>query len=250
MTTDQKKTLGQLLKESFALFSGNIVKLAFVTLAVFLPLEALILLVFQQLDIGQAVNLKYLSQNQLLGYIFVNLASTIVLFLYQIALFKTIESADKNEGLALQQSYKCAFALFGSYLVVTSLVILKVLLWSLLLLIPGMIFGIFYSFANLALIIDGKKGTQALIYSKHMVKPAVWKFVGNVLALVLIMIPLNFFIAFAVAMIFGQNDANYFELMPAIGGAITSIVIAITGSYASVFFYSLYKELKVRTESI
>lgn len=248
--TDQQKTLGRLLAESFSLFSGNILKLTAVTFAVYLPLEATTLLVFKWLDIGQVVNLKYFSNGQLWGYIIIQCVTTFFLFLYQIAFIKTVESADKKENFTLQGSYQKAFALFGSCLCVIGLVILKVFLWSLLFLVPGIIFGILYSFANLAFIVDGKKGKQALIYSKQLVKPAIWRLMGNLLVIVLVIAVLNIFIVLITMAAFGQNTGNYFEFIPAVGSSVTRVITTIIGGYASAFYYFLYKELKSHQEVI
>lgn len=110
------------------------------------------------------------------------MAVTFLFFLlYLSAMIKTIQWADEGKPLSVVASYRWALRTFGSYLWVKFLFVLKVALWSLLLVVPGIIFGIFYSLSGMAFVIDGKKGEAAFVHSRRIVQANFVAYVGYIL---------------------------------------------------------------------
>ena len=74
-----------------------------------------------------------------------------------VVILNFIHQAQNRGQPHIWQNVKKAVLIFKEYLYVKLLYVVRVLLWFLLFLIPGFIFGVLYSFASFALIIDGKK---------------------------------------------------------------------------------------------
>ena len=236
---EEKRGLGTLLQESFSVFTDNITRLVVVTLIAYLPVG----IAFS----CYLVYLKGQSWQGLVGSFILLIAITAILFLlYPVALIRMIQSINAQEELTPLASYQKAWGVIASYLWIGTIVLFKVILWSLLFIIPGIIFGIFYSFWYLAFLIDNKRGNEALIYSKKIIKPNFWPYVGYSLVLVFIMVVVYLLIGFVVKLLFGVPVRGSFSLMPTIGSFFRSILEGIVSIYATIFCYKLYKELKSR----
>lgn len=86
----------------------------------------------------------------------------------------------KNYEGTAQEAFKEARPWAMPYLGLSLLTVILILLWSLLLIIPGIIFSIFYSFAVYALFFEDKKGLAAIKRSKSLVKNYWWPVAGRV----------------------------------------------------------------------
>jgi hypothetical protein len=100
---------------------------------------------------------------------------------------------------------------FLSYIWISILVGVITLVGALLLIIPGIIFAIWYSLASYALLIEGKKGVHALNRSKELVKGHFWKVLGafvlTTLFYALITLILFFGLSLLVGIITGAPNA-------------------------------------------
>jgi hypothetical protein len=109
---------------------------------------------------------------------------------------------------------------------------------------PGIIFGLFYSLAGMAHLIEGKKGKEALIYSKELIKPYIIKYSDYLLAVIIIILFVTAVIIYVVDKLmifltsknlyFFTNVADYFE----------TLVIINAGIFFIVFLYLIYSQLR------
>lgn len=238
-----KKTLGMLLGDSLGIFKDNMAKMIQVVLIAYIPLEVLIVVLVLAIS-GQAGDAGTFNVSRfLLSLVFLVVTIGISL-LYQVAVVKTVESVDKKQPLEPLALYKTALADMGGYLVVALWVMVKVLLWSLLLVIPGVIFGILYSFATFAFLLDRKKGIEALQFSRGIIRANVWRFIGNSLAVGLITGSIYFVIKIILALIFGVPAQSNPTLLSLTGQGLGNIFNAVIGVYVFIFYYLLYGEFK------
>ena len=241
---ERTKNLGQLLSDSVTLLTENITKFLLVTLIVYLPLIIL--------TVGfKGLMLHPQSFSLGVGFILIMAVIMIVLFvLYPIVIIKMIQSADRGEDLTPMASYREALSIWGPYLIVVLWAIGKVVLWSLLLIIPGILFGILYSFSNMAVLLDGKRGQEALVYSKQIIKPQFWSYVGYSAAVAVIMLILYLAIRFAISAVLGAPTANDTSMRSIIIGTAGNFLTAIVNIYGTIFSYFLYREFKGRTSIV
>ena len=255
------KGVFKILKKSFSLYFKNIFRLIEIVAWVSVPASIFFVVFFYW---GLPERALYM-----LG--FISYPSTFVLLLLLNAvLIKIIQAMDEGRYLSTLSVYASALTLFGSYLWVLVLVTLRIMLWSLpfvlsclisfwirqsggpmwpfglslVFLVPVFIAVGYYSFSSLAFLIDGRKGNQALVESKRIIKPNFWKFLGNIFVVFLIMAPL-----------YGQiyrwmdkvvttplSAMNFFPLL--LFNCLINLLAVTINVFPMVFFYFLYKQFQ------
>jgi hypothetical protein len=100
------------------------------------------------------------------------LAALVGLLLYQVltgAITRTIAAEVTGQDLDLEQSYRFGFARLGPILVVSVLVGLATLLGLIVFIIPGIYIGVRLAVSIQALVVEGKRGTEAMRRSWDLV---------------------------------------------------------------------------------
>ena len=118
-----------------------------------------------------------------------------------------------------------------------------------MLIVPGILFAIFYAYSVFAVIIDGKKGNSALRYSKDVVTSDVWRYIGNITAAWLVTLPCYIIIHLIVTLLFGDKTGNNIGLLPTTGEALTNLCGVVISVYVMIFSYLLYEELKKQVKA-
>jgi len=93
-----------------------------------------------------------------------------------IGAFLLLKKNYEGEEMAI---FKETAAYFWPYLGLVLLTALFVLLWTLLLIIPGIIYGVFYSFAVFAFFFEDKRGLAAIRRSASLVTGYFWPVFGR-----------------------------------------------------------------------
>jgi len=173
----------------------------------------------------------------------INFIIFLFLLLYLAALTKAIHTADVGEKPGAVSSYRQALNIFGPYLWVKTLSLFKVLCWTLLFIVPGIVAGIFYSFSGMALVVGGKRGKEALTFSWDITRPNIKKYLLHVLSMsaFLLVACTAIILYFDSVLVFlelrGQffwaDVVDYFEIG----------FVVMSGIFGLVFFYYLYREL-------
>ncbi len=114
---------------------------------------------------------------------FFAIAAVIVLGIWiNIAIIKMTQTVLKNEKTDFVKVANEAWTVFWSYLWVSILVGVITLLGTIALVIPGIIFFVWFAFSALAVVLDGKKGNEALFASKAVVKGRFFSVLWRLLA--------------------------------------------------------------------
>jgi len=148
-----------------------------------------------------------------------------------MALIRTIIDRENNEETDLTKAYERSYKSFFSYLWVQVLFILSILGGLILLIIPAIIFGIWYAFSNFTFFAEGLKGRAALGKSHFLVKGRWWGVFGRLLLVGLIisivLLPLSLL-----------------SLIPYFGQFVNLFSRSLSTIFMLVFTYFLYKGLK------
>jgi hypothetical protein len=135
-------------------------------------------------------------------------------------------------------SYRYAFKRIAGLLLVSILIALAVGVGLILLVIPGIIFAVFFSVAIPAFVIEDKRGTEALSRSWNLVKGSWWHVLGVIFVAGLI--------AAVVGGILGAiGGSNFF--LSWVFGAIAQI---ITAPFVALVAVVLYLDLRARHEAL
>ncbi len=167
-------------------------------------------------------NLDFQNIPVLIGFVCISL----VAFLVNMWTYSTMYMAILKMGKDEKEIFRLGYKKMWKYFLITFVVTLIVMLGLVLLIVPGVMFGIWYSF-SLFLVLDKSMGIKAsLKQSKEMVKGKFWKiFVVNAVIMI-------------ISFIFGMI-AN---AIPYAGSILISFVMPLF----SLPSYLLYRDLSTR----
>jgi len=164
-----------------------------------------------------------------------SILAIIVSLLGTIALFLLMQDVDSN----FRDLIKKAKFYFWPFAWANFLVGLFVLLWSLLLFVPGVIYYVFYSLTSYVLIFEGIKGQAALKRSKELIQgywwPVFWRIIIFqtllLVAQIVISAPLAFF----------NSETIVYSVVSLVVSFLASIIL-IPATF--VYPYLIYQNLK------
>ncbi len=251
MSAEGRKGPLRFVKDTCGIFIKNAYQFFLLVLVAYVPIIIMHVLLLTGIDPGSAMkgDDALAGRQFIVFYLLYILICAAALFLLQIALIKKIRAVDQGLDLKPAGAYKQAFALMGPYLFVFLLVLVKILLWSLLLIVPGIVFAVFYSFSYFALILDDCRGTKALAFSKSLIKPNFWRFLGYSLVIWTILLLIGFVIGALMQLLFGFGSPGAVGFIPRLGEGLNGLLSGFFGVIATVFFYRVYEEFKINSGS-
>lgn len=236
-----------LMRESWTLYKNNF--LFFTKIASWLLIPAVILTVLPVIDTGG----KFFG----IINIFSSLVSLFTVFflasLISIALVLAINGLLKKEKIDMKAIYGASYSKIISYIWISILVTVAILGGTLLLIIPGIIFSIWFSFALYILILEGVRGTQALSASRELVKgyfwPVLWRwvapyFIFGLLLTIIFVIPV-----YLIGLALGNPMAGFAAETPWWADLISSVLSILTVPLFTIIGVLIYNSLKKEKES-
>ena len=172
---------GDLLKQSWQIYKSRFWTLLGIALFPFLGVLGIGLMVL--LIIGaQKSNLSVWLTFILFGVAGIFMLLTAILFFWsKIALLFAIK--DSVELIGVKESFKRAKGKISALLFINILVILIIFGGFILLIIPAIIFGIWFCLANFVFVAEGHNGLNALLRSKEYVSGRWWSVFWRMLAI-------------------------------------------------------------------
>jgi hypothetical protein len=170
------------------------------------------------------------------------LAALVALLLYQVptgAITRNIAAEVAGQDLNLEQSYRFGFARLGPILVVSILVGLATLLGLIVFIIPGIYIGVRLAASTQALVVEDKRGTQAMRRSWDLVGGHWWHAAFTLLVAGLITGVVN-------AVITAPFSAGAWLVQ----GTAAAIATTITLPYGALVGVLLYLDLRARKEPL
>jgi hypothetical protein len=170
------------------------------------------------------------------------LAALAGLLLYQVltgAITRNIAAEVAGQDLGLEQSYRFGFARLGPILVVSILVGLATLLGLIVFIIPGIYIGVRLAVSTQALIVEDKRGTQAMRRSWDLVGGHWWHAAFTILIAGLITAVVN-------VVITAPFSAGAWLLQ----GIAAAVATTVTLPYGALVGVLLYLDLRARKERL
>ncbi len=242
------KTLGDVLSTAFDLYKANA--------ATFLQIVAIVVipLTFVQYLLTDVAfkNTASLTINQETGEIsggssfgrgiLILIVAGVIGYLIQYLVTGAItrSAAGSLVGMKIDvgESYRYAFKRLAGLILVAILIALAVGVGLILLIIPGLIFAVFFSVAIPAFVIEHRKGTEALSRSWNLVRGSFWHVLGVIFVAGLL--------AAVVSGILGAIGGTSFFLSW-IFGAIAQIIVS---PFVALVGVVLYVDLRARHENL
>lgn len=227
MTTQPK--IGEILSKSWEIFTLRFKSILIITLIIYIPIDIVLELV--PADESAEGIMTYFRAMQLLEGLFGILATIAIAFLVKAAL-------DKKE-LTWQESFKLAI---NKWLpTIGTNIIAGILLVGLflLLIVPGIIFSVYWYFIIYVVIFSKKWGFDAMKYSKEIVQNRWWLTLGYAIAFGLLAVLVGAFASFPLYFM-PENMALY-----VIGDLIIDIAISFFSVLGAVWYFA-WEESKIK----
>jgi hypothetical protein len=238
--------LGEILSAAFNIYRANISKLAIIVAVVVVPLSFVSTLlssvVFKPgttrvLGEPVGVNSRGIFMALFVGAIGAAI-SVMIWAVLQAAILRAAAQATIGDPVDTEASYRYGFKRLGSVILVSLLVGLAVLGGLILIVIPGLIFGVLLSVSIPALVVENRRGTDAMSRSWNLVKGHFWHAVG-------------------VIIVAGLITGIVGGAIGAVGGSawvvrwiFTSIATVITAPFSALVSVLLYLDLRARSEAL
>lgn len=181
----QMQTVGSILRNSFAIYGGNWRTLSLIFVVGMLPIALLhaILLSAERLGLAAIVSLIFMMSGMLIQAVV------------------TVVISDLCLGLqpSVWRSYRRGFANFARLIGTYSLAVLIVFVGALLLLIPGLVCGVWYMFILPVAVLEQAGGRAGLRRSRALGKGCYLRNIGIVLLVALLPTLIIWLLAYAIA---------------------------------------------------
>jgi hypothetical protein len=166
------------------------------------------------------------------------LISVLIAAVLQAATARAAALAAIGDPVDVQTSYRYGFRRLGSVILISLLVGVIVFVGFLLLFVPGVIFLVFLSVAIPALIVEDRRGTDALGRSWNLVQGDWWHAFGVIVVAALLV--------GIVSGIIGSIGGNEWVIR----WIFTAIAQILTAPYAALVSILLYIDLRARKEAL
>jgi hypothetical protein len=242
------RTLGEVLSAAFDIYKANASKLILIVAVVVVPLSFLGALLVQLVASSNEETVTILGQTQTIsdrtfgafvaGSIIAAIVAVIISALLQAAMMRAAALATIGDPVDVEASYRWGLKRVGSVILVGFLVGITVAIGFILLIVPGIIFLTLFSVSIPALVIENRRGTEAMKRSWNLATGNFWHVLGVIVVAAIITGVVS-----GVIGSFGGN--NWFASW--IFSAIAQIITAPFSALVSVL---LYLDLRARKEAL
>jgi len=161
-------SIGEILSESWKRFTENFKLILIITLIIYVPINIILSLIPIE---GSFEGFRiYFKIIQFLESFIGIIATMAIAFL--------IKNKIDDKSISVEEAFKKSLSKWGTVIGTNILLGLFILGLTILLIIPGIIFGIYWAFTMFAVIFKNKSYKNALDYSKSIVKGRWWTVAG------------------------------------------------------------------------
>lgn len=225
-----------LLSDAWMLFSKHAVLLIGIYLipTILLVLYAFFIALFSSPDLDPVLRQAALPFNLVLTFMLI-----VVSILAGIALIRAVSSP---ESTTLVSAYKFGLENILSYIWIALLTGVTVMVGFMLLVIPGILFLVWFAFVYYILVLEGIKGIDAMKASKAYVKGYWWPIFGRMVLLMVLLVLVSKVLGMLADLIFGGGKPLIEIIESALGVVLVPFSIA--------YMYLLYTDIKeIKTDS-
>jgi hypothetical protein len=162
------------------------------------------------------------------------------------ALLVYIARSMRGQKVSSLSAYQATLGRFGEFFKVNVIYALKMLAGCILLLLPGIYFGIVHVFAPFLVLVEGMSAKEAMAHSKNMVSARIFVYTDYLLFAALTAIASSIpFIVILNYLIDWSMFHNHWRLAAAVDFATMCVALMVT-QFILVFYVRLYEELKTQ----
>jgi len=207
--------IGDLLVEGWAVYKVNIQTILTVVLCVYIPIDLI---------------LSFVPQGTQLYNLVVRILEFFVGIIATLAIAIITEKTIEGERVSWQEALKFGLSKWTKAIGTGFLSGVRILGFTLLFIIPGVIYSLYYFFWDYVVALRDRSGREALEYSKNLVEGQWWRIFGITLFFSLVAVALSLGISYLANMI---SNNQFFSIIP-------SILIDIISSFLIVMYVLLF----------
>lgn len=211
-----------LMTEAFSTMTSNIMLFLGILLvpAIFVFVSALFAPTQAEMSVGTGVSGTYIA---------LSIVSAIVNIFMGIALI--IAVADRS--VSVSEAYRRSVSVFWKYIGMSIVMSIALLVGFLLLIIPGIILAIWFSFGAFVLVLENGGVIQSLKQSREYVRGHWWGVFGRIVVLGILMV--------VISLVFSAFGLVSSETL---GNAIVSALAMLLAPFSVAYMYFMYQDLK------
>lgn len=222
---------GELLKRTFKTYEILFNKILILALIPAIALLPLMLVIFSFGFWGRGA----MAVKIVLGILFI-IALVFLIYIAMVAQAATLFLFE-DSGRGIRDLFKQGMSIAWPAILVSLLAGMLTLLWTLLLIVPGIIFSVYYSFSIYALVFENQRGMAALKRSHALVKNYWWAVVSRTVFLSLIYLAALAVISLPLYFLPDNSALAIFWNM------VMSALRFVTSPIFVIFAYLIFKEL-------
>ena len=236
------KTATELIVDSWNLYKNNWRKFLPFVIMLFLP--TLILSALGAITLYLSVYLPSSSLTSNIVILVVFAASMVFAVWVAIALARTMFDCLSAQPTDWKQTFSASSGLIWPAILASFLVTLSVLGGTLLFIIPGIIFAVWYNFTFYAVVLEGSKGLNAMRASKSLVVGRWWSIAWRLLVAAVVFGLLNSALSYALISLIKLLPLPMFIQSTSAGvfSSLTSAIIAPLSAGATLILYQSAKQ--------
>jgi hypothetical protein len=250
-----RPTLAELFSDSGALFKEGLGQSAAVLAAGLVPGAVLAGAAFVGTGILSREALQTMISDgrwvQALPLFAAGAAKSLLAGLAFAALVLSLEARVAGRPLSTPQAYAAALRLFPSLLWAGARAALMIAGGMLLLLVPGLLLALRYTFVHLAVLLEGRRGRAALARSSYLVGAEPARALGFFVSAFIVAAVLNAFCAFIVALATGGaamlGPGEVGVVQGQLEALISELAQSMVGAWLAGFSVLLYRDLAQAT---
>ena len=220
--------INKLFKDSWQIYIKQFKTLVLITILTFLPIA-----IFQILA-GFYKN-NFVLENFSGSGIEFGLIALIVLAIFISWVGKGALIKNINDNKGIRKSLDYAWHNLASIVWIDILTSIIVIIGFILFIIPGILFSIWYAFSLMVLILDNKKGWQALKQSRELTQGKWWGIFERLAILYVIIIVVNILLSRADSLINGSQILT---------DVVFTVIMVLFTPFIFAYTYTIYKSLK------
>lgn len=220
-------TISEIIIGAWKIFSDHIRAIVLVTVAVFLPLNIITAFIP-----GQDATAETINTASAVGFGISSMLLALAGVLVPVAIAHIVRQYLDRQPIDFNTAIRFAFSRWLPAVGTTLLMLAFLFGLTFLLVIPAIIFGVYWAFATYVVALKGKSGLDALRYSQVVVRGRWWKVVGYLIVLGFITGMISWLISLPFATIHNP-------IVNALISTLSDIVFSFTIVATAIFFINL-----------
>lgn len=223
---------GDLVSKAYGLLQKNI-NTVLIAAAIPATLQFLVFIVTSEGAVSAQLGLI----NSIIAMVVLIVAGIVFSIMMSIVIAHAIDATTKGTPITTGQAFNLSWSRVPGYILVAIIAGLAGFGGSVLLIIPGIILGIWFMFNTFAFLFDNARGFSSLQVSRNYVRGHAWQLFVRLFLLIAIAIVAMVCVSFITTALGGNENSLIFNL-------IAVILQSAIGVFFVAFTYSMYAELK------